>query len=123
MHCTHAPALHTGIAEGQSEFIAHATQAPSGPQTLPGWLAQSAFTAHWTHTDRLVLQTGRKPLHCEFIVHPGMQVNTPGLQMGLATPHWEFCRHSTQRPAGEKQKGAPEGQSESVAHATHWPVF
>jgi hypothetical protein len=111
------------MAAGQSEFIAHMTQAPSAPQTLPGWFAQSAFVAHWTHTDRLVLHTGLAPGHWEFVEQPGMHVNVPGLQTGLAAPHWEFCRQATQRPAGEKQKGAPEGQSESAAHATHWPTF
>ena len=97
--------MHTGIAEGQSEFMAHATQAPSGPQTgfgtekvrgRAGLFAQSAFVAHSTQTETLVLHTGVRPVHCEFIVHPGMQVNEPGLQMGLAAPHWELCRHSAQ---------------------------
>jgi hypothetical protein len=111
------------MPEGQSEFMAHATQAPSAPQTLPGWLAQSAFPAHWTQTDRLVLHAGVAPEHWEFDVHPGMHVNERGLQIGLAAPHWEFCKHATHRPAGEKQNGVPEGQSESAAHATHWPVF
>jgi hypothetical protein len=109
-------------AEGQSEFVAHMTQAPFGPQTLPGWFAQSAFAEHWTHTDKLVLHTGAAPEHWEFDVQPGMHVNVRGLQIGLDTPHWEFCRHATQRPPGE-QNGASEGQSESAAHATHWPTF
>lgn len=115
--------MHTGIAAGQSEFVAHMTQAPSAAQTLPGRFAQSAFVAHWTHTDRLVLHAGVAPEHWEFIVQPGMQVKERGLQMGLAAPHWEFWRHCTQLPAGEKQNGLSEGQSESAAHATHRPTF
>lgn len=115
--------MQTGIPAGQSEFIAQVTQAPSAPQTLPGCFAQSAFVAHSTHTERLALHTGVPPEHWELVVQPGMHVKVRGLQMGLAAPHWEFCKQATQRPAGEKQKGAPEGQSESAAHATHWPTF
>jgi hypothetical protein len=122
-HCTHAPALHTGAAEGQSEFAAHATQVPLASQTLPSWFAQSPLPAHWTQTDSLVLHTGVRPEHPEFDVQPRMQLKERGLQTGLAAPHCEFSRQATQRPAPVKQNGAPAGQSESAAHATHWLVF
>jgi hypothetical protein len=123
VHCTHAPALHTGVAEGQSEFAAHATQAPSVPQTLPGWFVQSLLATHCTQTDWFVLHTGVRPEHPELDVQPVMHVKKRGLQTGLAAPHCEFSRHATQRPAPVKQNGLPDGQSESAAHATHWPVF
>jgi hypothetical protein len=121
-HCTQLPPLQTGAADGQSELARHATHVPSVPQSLPAWVAQSTLPTHWTQVDSLVLHTGVAPAHSELDVHPGMQVKARGLQIGLAMPQSELSRHATQRPVAAKHRGAPAGQSESTAHATHWAV-
>ncbi len=122
-HWTQAPPLQTGVADGQSESARHATHAPSLPQSLPAWVAQSTLPTHWTQVDSLALHTGVAPEHSELDVHPGMQVKARGLQIGLAAPpQSELSRHATQRPVAAKHRGAPAGQSESTAHATHWAV-
>jgi hypothetical protein len=119
-HWTQAPALHTGVAEGQSAFARHATQVLSVAQNFPVCVAQSAFAAHSTHRDSFVLQTGVAPEHSVDVVQPGMHVKVRGLQIGLAAPHWLLSRHATHLPVVPKQKGAPGAvQSESDAHATH----
>ena len=121
-HWTQAPALHTGVAEGQSAFARQATQVLSVAQNFPVWVAQSAFAAHSTHSDAFVLQTGVAPEHSVDRVQPGMHVNVLGLQIGLAAPHALLSRHATHLPVVPKQKGAPGAQSESEAHATHESV-
>ena len=100
-HCTQAPALHIGIAEGQSAFALHATHRPSVLHTLPGCDAQSTLVPHCVQTDCIVLHTGVAPEHCEFVVHPGMQVKIGrGLQMGRAAPQSALSRQATHRPVG-----------------------
>jgi hypothetical protein len=111
-----------GVDDGQSAFAAQVTQAPSALQTLPGWFTQSALAPHWTQIDWLVLQTGVLPPHSELMVQPGMQVKERGLQIGLAAPQSELSRQATHCPLPAKHRGAPAGQSESTAHATHRPV-
>jgi hypothetical protein len=119
-HSMHVPALHTGVAEGQSAFARQATQVLSVAQNFPVWVAQSAFAVHSTQTASLVLQTGVAPEHSVDDVQPGMQVNVLGLQIGLVAPHWLLSRHATHLPVVPKQKGAPGAvQSASEAQATH----
>jgi hypothetical protein len=121
-HCTQLPPLQTGVPDGQSELARHATHAPSAPHSLPACAAQSTLPTHWTQVDSLVLHTGVAPEHSELDVHPGMQVKVRGLQIGLAGPQSELSRHATQRPVVAKHRGAPAGQSESTAQATHCAV-
>jgi hypothetical protein len=126
-HCAQVPALHLGIAEGQSVSVLHATDAthrPSAPHTVPGRDAQLAFSVHGTQTEKLVLQKGVFPEHCESMVHPGMQVKAgPGLQIGRAAPQSALSRHATHRPVDAKHRGALAGQSESLAQATQASVL
>ncbi len=67
-----------------------------------------------------MLQIGSAAEHCELLVQPERHVKSLGSQIGCAEPQSEFARHSTQRPARKKQRGAETGQSPFDMHATHW---
>jgi hypothetical protein len=121
-HWTQAPASQTGLSEGQSLFARHCTHVLSLAQSFPVWVVQSALPTHSTQAETVVLQTGVAPEHCVLSVQPGMHVKVLGLQMGFATPQSALSRHATHLPVGPKQRGEPEAQSESPAHATHWFV-
>ena len=95
-HCTQASFVQMGVGLEQSLSERHATQIPSGSQSLPFWEPQSALTPHSTQPAVAVLQTGVVPEHCASLVHPETQTNRPGSQIGLATPQSPLLRHCTQ---------------------------
>jgi|HubBroStandDraft_6_1064221.scaffolds.fasta_scaffold76233_2 hypothetical protein len=95
-HWTHAAFEQIGVEPAQSLSERHATQAPSGSQSLPVWEAQSPFTAHATQPAVVVLQTGVGAAHCVFDVQPATQTKRVGSQTGFATPQSALLRHCTQ---------------------------
>jgi hypothetical protein len=108
-----------GAVDGQSVLFRHTTHAPSGLQSFPGWLAQSALLRHATQLDVGALQRGVSPEHCASVVQPGRHVKSCGSHTGRAAPQSELSVHWTHWPSATRQRGLSAGQSAFVAHATH----
>jgi hypothetical protein len=124
-HATQPPPLQNGAAVlVQSASAAHSTQMPSVPHTLPVWVAQSTFERHATQVEVAVSHTGVSPEHWALLVHPVMQVNVRGLQMGRAAPQSPLPRQATHWPRAAKHRGnaGVGAQSGSAAQATHCEV-
>ena len=95
VHCAHAwDALHSGLADGQSAFVSHATQVWSVGSQMGALVPQSVAVTQPTQRCRLRLQIGAEPL-----------------QFALEVQPTHVC--------AALQAGAPPSQSVFVTHAKH----
>jgi hypothetical protein len=83
------PAPASGAAPGM-----HCTQ--RFPAQWGAVAGQSEASAHCTHRDVAVSQTGAvMVVHCAWVVHPVLHMNVCWSQMGAVVPQSESARHAT----------------------------
>jgi hypothetical protein len=86
----------------QSAFDRHATQLPSGAQSLFGSEVQSVFARHCTHVIDESWQSRVEPEHCALLMQPTRHVKSCASQMGCAAPQSVLLRHSTHWPSAKR---------------------